>query len=200
MNTSASPRLSCRLARFRAALGGDPARSAHVAGCAGCQRHFAAAAAFDSALRREAALPAGDAPAGLERGILRAVAESRLAPAPAGRRSGTFVWFAGGVLAAVAVAFALAVRSPAPAPGGAVAGSVPQAEPAAPRLVAAEPTPSATRVLKLPSAAALAAENPLQGEIDNVYSDARYALRFLALNFLPAAAVERAATLGNDKG
>jgi hypothetical protein len=36
-----------------------------------------------------------------------------------------------------------------------------------------------------PSARTLVADNPLQHELDSVYSDTRSALNFLALNFLP---------------
>jgi hypothetical protein len=36
-----------------------------------------------------------------------------------------------------------------------------------------------------PSAQTLVADNPLQHELDSVYSDTRSALNFLALNFLP---------------
>lgn len=204
MNTtpSPSPRLACRVARLRAALAGDPGRSAHVAGCADCQRHFAAATAFDTALRRDAVRPAADIPAGLERGILRAVAESRLEPAHAEKSSGSLGWFAGAALAAAAaVAVVFALRSPAPAPGGGLtAENSPRVQTTAPRESAAETPLPSKPVLNLPSASALASQNPLQSEIDNVYSDAQYALRFLALNFLPAAALEGTAAARNDKG
>ena len=39
----------------------------------------------------------------------------------------------------------------------------------------------------VPSAQTLVADNPLQHELDSVYSDTRSALDFLALNFLPTA-------------
>jgi hypothetical protein len=201
-NPGSAPRLACRAARLRAALAGDPGRSAHVAGCADCQRHFAAAAAFDTALRRDASRPAADIPAGLERGILRAVAESRLEPAHAEKSSGTLAWLAGAALAAAAaVAVVFALRPPAPAPGGTLTAETnPRVETIAPRESAVEAPLPSTPVLKLPSASALVSQNPLQSEIDNVYSDTKYALRFLALNFLPAAALEGTAAARNDKG
>jgi hypothetical protein len=188
MNTSASsPRLSCRLVRLRAALGGDPARSAHVAGCADCQRHFAAVSAFDAALRRDTARNRAEIPAGLDRGILRAVAESRLAPPAAEKSSGAFAWLAGGALAAAAaVALVFALRSPATAPGGVAAVEPPPAAGSAgARVAATEQALPSVPVLDLPTAETLVSRNPLQSEIDQVYSDAQYALRFLAMNFLP---------------
>lgn len=192
-NFTSRPRLACRLARLRAALGsGAVPASGHAAGCPDCQRYFAAAATLEDALHREAARAAAPAPAGLERGILRAVAEARLASSRRPERPAALGWLAGAAFAAAAaVAVVFTLREPAPA--GTVAAA-PVSAPAAPGATVV-PAP-----LALPTAEALALQNPLQSELDQVYSDARYALRFLAMNFLPGPAAVSSASAGSDKG
>lgn len=201
MNTPSPdrPRLSCRLARLRCALRGDAtgANSAHVQGCPVCQQHFAAVAAFDGALRRDVArATTKDFPAGLERRVILAVAESRVAT-PAPSRNG-FGWLAAtGIAAAVAaVALVLSLRHAPDAPGSVVVQATTPA--VTTPLKAIEPAPTWGTVVS--TASTLAPENPLESELQYVYSDARTALRFLALNFLPAGAAESIPSRRDDRG
>lgn len=179
MNSPASsrPRFVCRFARlWHAPDSAAAAPAPHVARCAACREYFATAARFDARLHSAAASEAVEVSAGLERRIIQAVARAQR---PAARSPAGFRWLAGAAAAAVALAVAFIARDHAPAPARPIA-----AGPAAVALDPAATTPDWETVV--PTARALAAENPLQTELNSVYSDARTALRFLALNFLPS--------------
>jgi hypothetical protein len=136
---------------------------------------------LESALRRDAVRFAPPAPTGLERGIMQAIRAA--APAPARARS-PLGWFAGGSVAAaaaVAVAVVLLQHPSRVQPIGGVTKS-----PAAETSVPGESMSDRLFNAVVPPAGALVAANPLQNELNSVYSDTRTALDFLALNFLPS--------------
>ena len=179
MNTTpVRPRFYCRLVRLSSAPGRV---SRHAEGCADCRQYFLTSTRLESALRRDAVRFAPPAPAGLERGIMQAIRSAAPAPVPARSRHG---WFAG-VSVATAAAVALAVV---------VVQHPPRVQPVT--VAVKSPTPEvvipgesiSTRFINavVPPATTLVAATPLQNELDSVYSDARSALDFLALNFLPS--------------
>ncbi|PTX91015.1 hypothetical protein DB354_20450 [Opitutus sp. ER46] len=159
----------------------------HIEHCAACQAHFARADAFTAALRRDASAHLADVPAGLDTRIMQAVTTSAV-PAPARRKvrhlPGLLAGAAAGFVAVIA--FIQTVDRPGPmdheftamSPGGGAATAG---------------TGSASGALNLESLTELAgpvksalATDPLQTEVQSVYADARKAVHFLALNFLPS--------------
>jgi hypothetical protein len=185
MNPTGLPpaRLVCRVVRSARTLLADVG-SGHVSTCADCRAFFRATDELELGLRRDAAaIRQSDATPseGFERSILRAVRESTVPP-PAGR-SWTTAWATGAVaVAAIAGAVYLQQR---PLPVDSIAASPADA---AALVDAVENFSSRFTETVIPSAGALVADNPLQRELGSVYSDARSALNFLALNFLPAPA------------
>ena len=177
---TSSPRLFCRIVRqWSSVVAGGGAH--HAESCADCRTYFASAGALDASLRRDAGVWAQTTPApsvGFERRILGAVMQST-APATAARpRVWRGAWAATGAVAAIV---ALAVFGPASGPTRATN------EANAAMLTGAVQAVSRGLVEKvIPSTGALVADNPLQREFDAIYADARSALGFLALNFLPA--------------
>lgn len=175
-------RLFCRIVRHWSSE-----ESAHVAACADCQRFFAASRSLESALRREAGRRLSEPSAGFEQRLLNAVRRAEAAPAreEAVRRS-SGLWVAGAALAAVACGVFVLQRGPGGAGTPEVAGGVAAGDAA----VIADAVKSLSDRLVdsvIPSAGAMVADNPLQRELDSLQTDARSALRFLAMNFLPAA-------------
>lgn len=142
---------------------------------------------FESALRRDAALarqratPSDD----LAQRIVRDVHHSRVAAAQPARSSWRLPLFAFAGLAACAALAFLVLNSDSSTPAA--------PDRAQDRIATAAPAPSDTArpltetwaALK-PEAQALLARDPLQAEVNAVVSDARSALQFLALNFLPS--------------
>ncbi|MEO5960063.1 MAG: hypothetical protein ABIZ49_02505 [Opitutaceae bacterium] len=195
-STSHPPRLVCRLVRRWAAVGGNPeARSLgshHIAHCPDCARFFAAVQTLDFSLKRDAARYSAPIPTGLEERITRAVQRSTVAGVPSvnSQRSGarrTSFAFGTIALAGVAAAVLAVVFLPKPvtpssevAPRGVLVNTTPSAgvEPLGNRFWNSLPS-SASEVLN---------RNPLEEEAAAVYADAQSAVRFLAMNFLPAAA------------
>ena len=191
--TPPRPRLYCRLVRTFSAPGPLPR---HAASCADCQRYFHASTRLESALRRDAIRFAAPAPAGLERGIMQAIRAAQPAPAPVRSHAG---WFAGAALAAaavVAVAVTLFQQPSAVKPAGIVA-----TPPAPDAGFLSDVIPDGLWNAVIPRASALVAANPLQYEIDSVYSDAHTAIDFLAVNFLPSSCLSaRQAAQAGAKG
>lgn len=202
---SSPPRLVCRAVRQWCALR-DAAGSRHAATCADCQAYFASVRNIDAELRREARSPdAALSPSGaLADRIIRAV---RVETTPRPRERSFFgggLWLGlGGVAAAAAVAALLALRVPdggqPVAPTMAIHGTeAPTPATGSSAAVAAsdlrmvvDAVDSLSTTLSdsvIPRAGELMANNPLQHELDSVYADARSALDFLALNFLPRSA------------
>ncbi|HWA09016.1 MAG TPA: hypothetical protein VG838_06060 [Opitutaceae bacterium] len=180
MKAESSPsRFYCRVVRQWFSPAGA---SRHAESCADCRRYFQAVAHLESALRRDAVRFAPPAPAGLEQGIMRTIraaavpARRRPRPHPAWIASGSFVG-----IAAVALAVFL-VQVPRTVKTDGVAGNQPSSRSAATGDSLSDQLFNAV----VPPAGDLVANNPLQNELDSVYTGARSALDFLALNFMPA--------------
>lgn len=180
-NTSSSrPRFVCRIVRqWSAVAAGGGAR--HAESCADCQAYFESAAALDSAFRREAGAWAQAMPepsVGFEHRLLRAVAQPAVSAATKRPWVGYGAWAA---TAAFAVAVAFVFFRPSSGPTRAS-----NQENAAMLVSAVESVSRGLMETVIPTTGALVARNPMQREFDAIYSDARSALGFLALNFLPA--------------
>ena len=172
-----SPRLVCRVARGWLSVSGNAggesrgAWAKHVAGCDACQQFFAASDALDQALLRGSKRRGVSAPPGLERKIALAVTQSLSKPQP---RPSFLPMALAGVGGIAAVALLLFLQPPKLQPE-------------------TDTSPSQTNLATLspdweslkPSANALLSGEPLQREVDSVVADARSAIRFLELNFLP---------------
>ena len=179
---SSRSRFVCRVVRLWYSVFGPTAggRSRHIETCADCRQYFHAGDELESALRRDAARFAPVPPEGLERRIMQTVERSTRTARPA--RSPLALILAGSVVAAVAL-IALFVKNPAfPRHGGSTTNQTVQMNDA---LVVAKSISTLWQNSVVPSAQTLLADNPLQHELDSVYSDTRSALNFLALNFLP---------------
>ncbi len=181
---------SCRLVRLGASLGDEGTVPSwarrHLAACPSCQEHYAAAVALDHGLR--AAAPAQTrAPrpalehdimreimATVERGASRETAQARAARP---RRA----WAAFAVTGAAACAVALVYLS-RPQP---VAPAVPAAGAHGPTVASASNPPQPGWSQLAVPVRSLLAEDPLRSEAQHVVAEARSAVDFLALNFLP---------------
>jgi hypothetical protein len=187
MSTHGKTRLACRLVRLRDAMTGN--RSAgHVAHCADCQAYFSTDELLVGQLRSAAPRHTQPVPDELAERIARAVRQS--APARAPRRSRAFETFAmlAGAAAAFAFAFHLVRQNIVQPSNGRAIEIVDRASPADVTAFVASVDSLRTRLLDSvePAAESLAEQNPLTREIASVQADARSALGFLALNFLPS--------------
>lgn len=190
--SSESPRFSCRIARgLLATLGRTDSTSprglgsSHVAECPDCQHFFAACDELDLALTRDAAHLSKDVPAGLERRIAVAVARSTPArPEPA--RSGLPLFALVGAAACAAVAVFVFQTKEEPAESETPTTNIVAVIDSTREALATHPL--RTKVLDtLDSATSeLMQDDPLTTEAKAIQADARSALRFLALNFLPS--------------
>lgn len=191
-----SVRLVCRATRLWCALS-DSATSAHVARCAACQRHFASVSTLSSVLRHEAVATRAAIDSSVEPRILRAVRDARTAQTVAGNqprnRKGKSWQFAAwaGIAAAAALVVTSILIQPQPTSVASIASVEvePQSTAVSPEAAllveAIQSWSEQWTETVLPSAGALATQNPLQQEMSSAYADARAALDFLALNFLP---------------
>lgn len=186
--------LVCRATRLWCAVM-DASTSVHVAQCDACQHYFANVSALSAALRAEASgtLAALD-PAAPPR-TWRAVRDAQASQTPTTRETPTRRRELP-VLASLTALAALAVVAILIQPGREPVDSLSPV-----RVASIQSTPVSPEAVLLveamqswsqqwsesivPSAGELAANNPLQAEISSVYADARAALDFLALNFLP---------------
>lgn len=196
MKTTNQPHWSCRIVRAWVAWGGSrdhgPA-ARHAANCPACQEYFAAAVGLDAALRRDAVRAAATPSPELEQRILRELARTtHPAPARPARRGWTLAGVGvGAAAAAVVVVFAWRgadLRKHPGRPPVAVetkGAPVVSSRPVSPAL--ATTAPGAPVVLPA-TVTKLLDKDPLQTEVNSVYADARTAVRFLALNFLPTSA------------
>lgn len=185
MKTSVSkePRLMCRLVQGWVSVFGDGAAvpqrgvgARHVATCACCRQYFHACSALESSLRRGARDENETADPDLERRIVAAIHAS--ARRPRRRRSPLAAISLVGAAACAAFAVVLASRTPVPPTGSSMASlRVATARDSAASKLWGELRPAADAILDA---------QPLQREADAVYSDARSAIGFLALNFLPS--------------
>ena len=193
-SVSDRPRFVCRMVQGWVAVLGDgrdprpgSAGARHVAGCAGCSLFFHTGKHLDTSLRRAAATGAEPVTPGLDQRIIRALQHRpRAAERPLPRVGPGSLLLAGA--AAVAGLVTLIIRESS-VPGNEVGTS--------PTVAAVASAPAAESVLERlqPGAAALLEGAPLQQEAAAFYSDARSALGFLALNFLPAPVEEAAPEL-----
>ena len=180
------PRLACRLARTCVtAFGDDNAQSGpgsrHIAACPRCQEFFAACDDLDSALRLAAAPYQAAPDTGFEQRLLRAVRMSEPEPRRAHPRA---AWLSFAGVAACAAVAAVVFNRPAPT-NTAPSPKMTAASTVTDVLIAASSLSDRMWNSLKPSAVALAEKNPLEEELSSVYSDARSALGFLALNFFP---------------
>jgi hypothetical protein len=186
-NSTGKPRFICRVVRFKTALAGHASKTTgHAANCPDCQAYFSASSALVTNLRRAAVQENQRTPDNLAAKIALAVRQS--APRPKrSRRPVTLSLFAGAT-AALAMAF-FVVRENLPS------------QPTAPKNQAATEISSSDMAglvsdvdqLRIrfmdsvePATTKLAAQNPLAQELKSVQADARSALGFLALNFIPS--------------
>lgn len=186
---SAQPRFACRVVQSWISLVGEgtapPAGafgSQHVASCECCQDFFARSTALEATLRSGSAVLRAAPSAGLDRRIISAVRESARPARRAERRfaGGVMAW--GGAVAVVALAVVVVQRQSVSNHGRMGALAV------APTAASDGNDAVATTVWGRlqPDAEALLEGEPLQREVDAFYADARSALGFLALNFLPS--------------
>jgi hypothetical protein len=186
-NSTGKTRFICRVVRFQTALFGRAAKTTgHAAHCPDCQDYFGANSTLVANLRRAATHETQRAPDDLAAKIALAVRQS--APRPKrSRRPVGLPLFAGATVAlAMAVFFVrenLPIHSAAPK------------YPVSPELSSSDVADIVSDVDQLrirfmnsvePAATKLAAQNPLTQELKSVQADARSALGFLALNFLPS--------------
>ncbi len=180
--------LSCRLVQSWAAVlgGAQPDQgngflTKHVGSCACCRDHFARNAELEGLLRREAVQARTALPSEIDGHYLRTIRsseDSRRKPSVGTRPA--VLWLAGCAAALAVLVAVIQMRSPTA------------------DVVAIESTEQAdewpeTAVVSTegwwtdltPSAGELLDGEPLQREVAAVVSDARSALGFLALNFLP---------------
>lgn len=175
-------RLFCRIVRHWLSE-----ESAHVAACADCQRFFAASRSLESALRRDSSRVSVGPDAGFEQRLLNAVRRAEAAPArEEASRHRNGIWVAGAALAAVAFGVFVFQRESGKLGQAEVASGATAAD-AAVIVDAVQSLSDRLVETVIPSAGAMVADNPLQREFDSLQTDARSALRFLAMNFLPAA-------------
>ena len=187
--------LSCQMVRRWAGVDGSQESAVvarHCVQCPACQSYFAADADLENALRRTAPTAAAVAtpPAGFERQIMHAVLASRSTAARprAIKRSFNRTWLVlGGAAAALALAVVLRFEFPNPPAAGDDRSAATVAM--TPEINADENAIDGFTWSRLTTPVKqFAANDPLQSEVDSVYADARSAVSFLALNFLPSSA------------
>lgn len=186
MSSHGKTRLVCRVLRLRDAMT-DSRATAHVSQCADCQAYYRATDNLIGQLRQPASRAQQPTTDELVSRINRAVRQA----APQPRRSSPVLWWTSSLAGAAAVmAMTLLVVQRDPRPQ-----IISQNYQNAPTFRAADVTAVVDKVNALstrivttvgPSAVKLATDNPLTQELDSVQADARTALRFLALNFLPS--------------
>ena len=179
MSTTPSPRFVCRIVRLSGSVLGS-AHSRHVETRADCRRFFRAGDELESALRRDAVRYAPVPPAGIERRIMQAIDRSTRAAQPT--RSPRALILAGSAVDAVALIAFFVKYQAIPGGDGTEKNRTAQVNDA---LVVAKSISNLWQNSVASSAQTLVVDNPLQHELDSVYSDTRGALNFLALNFLP---------------
>lgn len=180
MKIHGNPRLVCRVVRFRDAVFSSRALG-HVAGCPDCQAYFQAESGWVNALRAAAPRPAAgdDRTSALAEQIIRSVRQTAPVSRRASARNGLVA--AMGSLAVFALAFFLVRFSPTAHRSEAELSAVDM------RRLVADVQVVRTRLLENmgPSAKKIAADNPLSQELASVQMDARSAVKFFAMNFIP---------------
>ncbi len=152
---------------------------AHLEGCPSCRRYYEQQREVAELLQR----PVDEKiefPAGLNASIMRAIRqESQPQQTRSGRIRNLSPWLAPVALASFALvaALILLLRNPTPDRPFIAAGASDS-----PELAVASSDPAPSDYLRSWSAAI---DQPLDHELESVVADARTAVRFLAINFLP---------------
>lgn len=188
MSTHGKIRFACRVVRLRDAMTGTRAAD-HVAHCAACQAYYRTADTLVGQLRQTASNQLQPTPDDLAQRIARAVRQT--APQPARRRSPALSWstLAGvGAIAVVALSFAIVHHKTTQLTSSQNQQNAPTIRSADVAELVANVNSLRSRLLNSvePAAETLAAQNPLTLELASVRADARSALGFIALNFLPS--------------
>ena len=191
MSTHGKIRFACRVARIRDAMTGSRA-TGHVAHCADCQAYYRTDDNLISQLRQTAPKQLQPTPDDLAQRITRAVRQT--APQPNHRRWPALSWatLAGiGAVAVVALSLFIIRQNPTKPTTQTTNINHPTALTISPSDVTElvdNVDSLRTRLIASvkPTAQTLADKNPLTQELNSVRADARSALGFLALNFLPS--------------
>jgi hypothetical protein len=188
MSTPSSDHLPlvCRITRWRAALGApsNPGVLGHSSSCAQCRSYFETADQLEGSLRRDAGPARTLASGTLEARILNAVKHSH-EPASRRQRRPSWAMAAMGVAAALAVVTVFQIQvDPTPDTRGPDA-SIEDV------LAVANELPKQWFDAIQPNAVKLLEQNALRTEIALVSSDARSAVDFLTLNFMPSSPQSR---------
>jgi len=186
MSSTGKTRFACRVARLKHALSsGTGKTTGHAANCPDCQAYFRVNNALVGALRHDATRMTQLTPDDLAVRIALAVRQS----APRPRRSHTAAWSTlAGAMAVVALSVFIVRQNPPihqASLNSQVSGELRPADVA--KLVANVDSLRVRFINSVePTAAKIATQNPLTQELNSVQADARSALGFLALNFIPA--------------
>ncbi len=186
---------TCQVIRFWSCVRHhDAPPTRHLEHCKDCRRFFVSREQFQLDLRNDARRTAAP-PSGIEDRILQALDHSERPVVRQPRRSA--------VTASLAVCVVLLglttlwQLSLLPSPGNSTSTGEDYAVEVAALVAAVRAMPSdLRRTLEAPTAQ-LVQDNSLGREVQNVYSDAKSALDFLAANFLPAAWPALPANRGN---
>lgn len=199
MNTHGKTRLICHLSRLRAALTGTRS-SSHLSHCPDCQARLTTHTLIEHQLRTTAPRPAPTAPDDLAFRITQAVRQAEpKRPARHDRRLETFALLAGAAATIVLCLHLVRqqaaprrdVRTPNVATSTADLGAL---------VAGVDSLRTQLFATVAPTTRILTTEDPLSQEIASVQADARTALGFLALNFLPSeSAVELESQLTPSK-
>ena len=187
-----APRFVCRLVRWRIALFGQEgqersalAHSKHVVSCPECCAYFSATQQFESTLRRSAVRQPTAFPEGLEQRIVHAVRAAEPTSRPVRSRRKIMLAF-GGLAAGAALALFVIQRAPESGQGNLAVNEHVTDSDARAIVAAAQALPQQLWSTLQPTAEKLTEQNPLQTELNSVYSNAQSAVSFLELNFLPS--------------
>lgn len=185
-STASSPQLTCRVVRFWSLACRDNAQPDHLRTCEACRAYFLASHQLDTVLRENSFSVQVEMPSNLEHRVMRAV-HSYAPLTPASRQpSRVFSYALAGsaaALAVVTIAYFYSGAHSHPSPASEYAADVAQ-------VVASVRAFPANLTQKIQAPAQRLNENPLQREVQNVYSDAESALNFLAVNFLPGSSAQ----------
>jgi predicted anti-sigma-YlaC factor YlaD len=193
MSTHGKIRFACRVVRLRDAMTGTRVAD-HVAHCADCQAYYGTANTVISQLRQTAPSQVQPTPDDLAQRIARAVRQT--APQPARRRAPALSWstLAGvGAIAVVALSLAIVHHKSSQLILSQNQQNAPTIRSSDVAELVANVNSLRSRLLNSvePTTETLAAQNPLTLELASVRADARSALGFIALNFLPADSVRQ---------
>jgi len=191
MSSTAKKRFICRVVRLKLALVGEAAEpTGHVKNCPDCQAYFHTDILLENTLRHSAPAEKQPVPADLAATILRAVHQSTPPP----RRSHVPAWTAlAGATAVVALSFFATNRSVSMRPAPSQNQPPAELRPADIAKLVTNVDQLRLRLLNTvePAAEKFTTENPLTQELQSARADARSALGFIALNFLPADSARR---------